>query len=210
MRLCKCKDREIPSHQSMCKECRKIYSKEHYLKNQSKYKATKIKQNAKRKAFLDQYKTQHGCKDCSVLDLPSYCYEFDHLRDKHKGVSRLISFSMKLINIEIEKCDVVCRNCHKDRTFKNPKYSHISTTTNPLVIEKRDLVKKLKLNPCVDCNKVYDYWIMEFDHLSNKMHGINKLVCSNMSMNTLIKELEKCELVCGNCHAIRTHNRLAS
>lgn len=61
--------------------------------------------------------------------------------------------------------------------------------------------------PCTDCGIVYPHYVMEWDHLpgSDKKFGIS----SNMqrSMESILLEIAKCELVCANCHAIRTHER---
>ena len=61
--------------------------------------------------------------------------------------------------------------------------------------------------PCVDCGVNYPYYVMDFDHLEDKEYGINFL-CSTGRIGALKKEIVKCEVVCANCHRIRTHNRL--
>jgi hypothetical protein len=45
--------------------------------------------------------------------------EFDHLRDKRANVSSLVqNGELRRIRGEIEKCDVVCANCHRRRTAR--------------------------------------------------------------------------------------------
>jgi len=62
--------------------------------------------------------------------------------------------------------------------------------------------------PCTDCKKLYPPACMEWDHCrgSKKKWNIGKLIGSG-NYNLLLKEIEKCELVCANCHNIRTFNR---
>ena len=72
----------------------------------------------------------------------------------------------------------------------------------------REYVKELKNNPCTDCGTTYPYYVMHFDHLSDKVDGINKMVANGVSMEVLQAEIAKCELVCANCHAERTFQRL--
>lgn len=57
------------------------------------------------------------CADCGVR-YPTYVMDFDHRADKTIIVSKLVEFGSvrKLLN-EIAKCDVVCANCHRERTF---------------------------------------------------------------------------------------------
>jgi hypothetical protein len=60
---------------------------------------------------------------------------------------------------------------------------------------------------CVDCNINYPYYVMDFDHIGEKKAVINKLI-DRCSIKGLKEEIAKCELVCANCHRIRTHKRL--
>lgn len=70
------------------------------------------------------------------------------------------------------------------------------------------LIRELKEStPCTDCGVSYPYWVMDFDHLEDKEANIGRLA-SNGSMKKLVAEIEKCEIVCANCHRDRTHARL--
>ncbi len=62
-------------------------------------------------------------------------------------------------------------------------------------------------SPCTDCRMIYPYYVMDFDHLKDKQFEINKLI-NSCSMRKLKAEIAKCDLVCSNCHRIRTYNRL--
>ncbi len=75
---------------------------------------------------------------------------------------------------------------------------------------KRKFIRDLKEeNPCTDCGIKYSYYVMHFDHIGDdKKFSIAQYPSHNMQ--ALLKELKKCELVCGNCHAERTHRRRAS
>lgn len=58
-----------------------------------------------------------GCVDCSVAD--SRVLEFDHARGtKRFNISlKRTCLVWKQLKVEIDKCDVVCANCHKLRTI---------------------------------------------------------------------------------------------
>lgn len=49
---------------------------------------------------------------------------------------------------------------------------------------------------------------MDFDHLGDKKTNIARLVNSEASIKTIKIELSKCELVCSNCHRLRTWQRV--
>ena len=58
------------------------------------------------------------CMDCG-REYPHYVLDFDHVRgDKRRAVSKMKYCSVRLLLEEIAKCDVVCANCHRERTFK--------------------------------------------------------------------------------------------
>jgi hypothetical protein len=74
----------------------------------------------------------------------------------------------------------------------------------------REYVRKIKEdNPCTDCGEYYHYSQMDFDHIDGKKkHNISRVANSAVSIKTIKDELRKCELVCANCHRLRTWQRL--
>ncbi len=73
----------------------------------------------------------------------------------------------------------------------------------------RDWVNNIKtITPCTDCGVKYPYYVMDFDHLTDKKVLISKVINSGSWKQTK-DEIEKCELVCSNCHRIRTFNRIS-
>jgi len=49
---------------------------------------------------------------------------------------------------------------------------------------------------------------MEFDHVKDKkVYSIGNMGTRRYGWLALINEIEKCEIVCSNCHRIRTHMR---
>jgi hypothetical protein len=73
----------------------------------------------------------------------------------------------------------------------------------------RDEINQLKEKlGCKDCGMPHPYYVLQFDHLegSNKVAGINELIRST-TREAVLAEIAKCEVVCANCHAIRTFKR---
>lgn len=62
--------------------------------------------------------------------------------------------------------------------------------------------------PCTDCGGTFHPVAMEWDHLDRdrKRANVSRLV-SHGSLRALQEEMSKCELVCANCHAVRTFER---
>jgi hypothetical protein len=73
----------------------------------------------KAKRYVIDWKSMHPCMDCGIQH-PYYCMEFDHVRGRKRFEMWRVGYvytNLKTIQDEIDKCDVVCRNCHAKRTF---------------------------------------------------------------------------------------------
>jgi hypothetical protein len=64
-------------------------------------------------------------------------------------------------------------------------------------------------NPCHDCNTFYPFYVMQFDHLPQyeKLFTIAQWHNYTQDIKVVMAEMQKCDLVCGNCHTIRGHLR---
>lgn len=72
---------------------------------------------------------------------------------------------------------------------------------------RRELVRQLKAGPCIDCGNSYPHYVMEFDHARGEKIGTIAALASKVSLARLVAEIEKCDLLCANCHRIRTYVR---
>lgn len=55
---------------------------------------------------------------------------------------------------------------------------------------------------CKDCDEKFPHYIMELDHVRGKKEGnVSSMLDSRPK---LLRELAKCDVVCGNCHNTRT------
>ena len=73
-----------------------------------------------------------------------------------------------------------------------------------------DYVRELKEStPCHDCGKKYPYAVMDFHHLNSddKEFEINHMLRNTYSMKKILVEMEKCIILCANCHRIRTYRK---
>lgn len=102
-----------------CASCRRDYAKEHYQKNKEKYVASKKSQVEKGRSFIWGYLSTHPCVLCGEED--PLVLEFDHLQDKEFCISRGLgdAYSIDRLQKEIEKCQVLCANCHKRKTARD-------------------------------------------------------------------------------------------
>lgn len=72
-----------------------------------------------------------------------------------------------------------------------------------------DWYRGLKENlPCADCGGRFHHAAMEWDHLpgAEKLADVSALL-GRRNRTVILAEIAKCELVCANCHAVRTFTR---
>lgn len=108
--------------QPYCSDCRKIYAAKWYKKHKGTLIPRAIVNSNQRREvvynWLLDYFLEHPCVECGESN--PVMLEFDHLdrNNKRKEVSCLMSHSRKTLEDEIEKCQVLCSNCHRLRTAK--------------------------------------------------------------------------------------------
>lgn len=96
---------------------RLISKRKHYLKNKQRYIANAVAAREKLRVFMREKKDM-PCTDCGIK-YPYYVMQFDHLRDKEYHISTLVnSNNIKKLEAELAKCEVVCANCHAERTYR--------------------------------------------------------------------------------------------
>ena len=61
--------------------------------------------------------------------------------------------------------------------------------------------------PCMDCKESYPYYVMDFDHVRGRKQANVMELVPTLSKKRIDEEIAKCEIVCSNCHRIRTHMR---
>ncbi|MEK7551692.1 MAG: hypothetical protein AAB532_03775 [Patescibacteria group bacterium] len=100
------------------------------------------------------------------------------------------------------------REAHK-RYYRNNLYKYYIKN-----IERKKMlavfVNELKYKPCKDCGIIYPPYVMDFDYIKGqeKLNSVARLIHNGWSKAKLLEEMAKCDLVCANCHRIRTYKRL--
>jgi hypothetical protein len=92
--------------------------------------------------------------------------------------------------------EIICDNCKKAMS------DYVKNRTDPI----SELIKNHKINAgCADCGYNKHPHALDFDHLDNKKFSIATSL--SRKVETILEEIEKCEVVCANCHRIRTATR---
>jgi hypothetical protein len=88
-----------------------------YLTNKEQYAQRALRNRITCREYIRIVKSGSPCTDCGVK-YPHYVMDFDHLGDKSFNVSQASHWtSLEAVKKEIAKCELVCANCHRERTF---------------------------------------------------------------------------------------------
>src|SRR5688572_1178752 len=71
----------------------------------------------------------------------------------------------------------------------------------------KELINSIKEEPCLDCGGNFPPCAMDFDHVKASKVGDISYVSRKFGLIKVIEEILKCELVCANCHRVRSNLR---
>ena len=105
----------------------------------------------------------------------------------------------------------ICRKCDSNRSVAWTKLNREQVNAYHKTVreQKKAHINSLKNNPCTDCGNTFPAVCMDFDHLPQyeKSFEIAQAWARKLSLDKIIDEIKKCELVCSNCHRIRGQKR---
>jgi hypothetical protein len=133
-------------------------------------------------------------KVCATCDTEKPSDEFYKKRGKYRHG----------LNGSCKKCTSISQKESRERRKK-----HCKEVRKISRVKKREIIEKIKNNPCKDCGGVFPPYCMDFDHKDGqeKIASISTMRALAYSMENILSEIAKCDLVCSNCHRIRTFTR---
>lgn len=116
-----------PEYRARCNDCfgiylKKIRSKDSYKKSRNVKKRILAK---KRKKFAVDY-LGGKCQICSYDKcLGALTFHHRNPKDKKFTVGNLLDYSLKVLKTELDKCDLLCFNCHMELEHSDPQNESI-------------------------------------------------------------------------------------
>lgn len=169
---------------------------------------------ARLQQIVDDWK-RRGCVDCGYSDIRAI--DPDHVVEstKHDNLSRMVQLcaSAARIKAELEKCVPRCARCHRKRTWDRRPNSWRTEDRIPPSWQRRlelqDFNDTLKMRlGCTDCGWAGWPRGLDWDHARGTKHyAITMLVNDRWPVTILARETSKCDVVCANCHRLRTAGR---
>ena len=197
--------------QHWCRECFRGYFRERGdLHRAQAHGATEARRQPIRERLLGEVRVR-GCADCGVRD--PRVLEFDHVGAKSASIAGLLNRGASIDEVEAElaSCDVVCANCHRQRTARRGGWrrlldgtpDHVSGRQARRLRNIRYVYARLRNAACADCGES-DSLLLEHDHVGTKRAGVMKLAWNDYSIVAIEAEIAQCEVRCCNCHRRRT------
>lgn len=132
-----------------------------------------------------------GCYKCGTDDplLLTFHHEFDKSHDIE------LSQRWSIIETELKKCKLLCRNCHCEIHYKASRNA----------LKKAEVISLLGFSKCSECGySGENYASLHFHHRNpkDKSFGINESVIrkKNVLVEEFYEEVSKCSVICANCH----------
>lgn len=117
-----------------CRECHKPFRKNWYEANKERHlsqvKARKHHAREVARNYVWDYLSAHPCIECGETN--PVVLEFHHRHRKDKAISEMVAggYPTSTIQTEINKCDVLCANCHrKKKQWKKGVGSELRNST---------------------------------------------------------------------------------
>lgn len=101
-----------------CRLCQSADRRRHRNLNGRRIAVAVLQQKRDAIAFVGGLKRGRPCSDCGV-SYPPYVMDFDHRDPSTKlfGIGEgQVTKSFDELKAELAKCDLVCANCHRERT----------------------------------------------------------------------------------------------
>jgi formate-dependent nitrite reductase cytochrome c552 subunit len=195
----------------------------YYAANREREIERVTRRQAATTAFLRQLRNV-PCADCGGR-FEGHQMDFDHRDPSTKAFNlctgRAALKSRDQLLAEAAKCDVVCANCHRVRTRDRSRQRPEQRLPRSLYLselerverwlEHQDALDRIKAVPCADCDGSFPTCAMDFDHVDPraKLNSVSRMMGKG-SLELMLAEAAKCDIVCANCHRLRTYERRRS
>lgn len=102
-----------------------------------------------------------------------------------------------------------CSHCQKERmrAYTEDNKTELNAKKRVTYNRMRALLHELKSVPCADCGGTFDPVCMDFDHRdsASKVARVSDLIHNGEA--AIMAEVAKCDVVCSNCHRLRTYRQ---
>lgn len=171
--------RKSPGVDSHCKDCRNARTRLEYAQSRSPDTLERLRKRAERKAAL---------LDSANVPQATQEYWRKYQEDWRKAHPTYHAMYLKKYRETATGREVFRKAIRSQRK------------------RRRSYLWSQKSRPCMDCGGTFPAEAMDFDHVEEKSFSI-ATGGMRKSFSELQSELQKCQVVCANCHRVRTSRR---
>lgn len=137
--------------------------------------------------------------------------EKERARDRNRNLTRSYSGNCSLCQAEGCVAKGLCRRCYnrvrmQELRAANPEIGKPSAKQLERLRRNAETIRAAKGSPCSDCGGSFPPECMDLDHVrGEKLFNLSN--SGSRSHAAVLEELAKCDVVCANCHRIRTRTR---
>jgi len=198
----KCNCKSVKKHYDENAEQVLEYQRKYYIENREKCIERTANTRNKIVDIVGSFKDGKKCIICGNNDANLLSFHHRNPKEKKFKVSGRNSISEERLIKEMNKCDLICHNCHRDLhhnevilkedaseyTFRRRKFK-----------EWFDNIKSEK--GCAICGDKR-YWILDCHHINGeeKEHELFRMIHNMESKSRILYEFNKCDVLCSNCH----------
>jgi len=138
------------------------------------------------------------CKECGDDNIFHLTFHHLDLNEKEFNISEIRKDRWSKINKELEKCILLCHNCHNEfHKIENNDYSRFNNN-------KKLFLEFKNIDSCKICGYNKYNGSLHFHHEREKIFKLTSVMVSykniNELSNNIVDELNKCIVLCANCH----------
>jgi len=166
-----------------------------------------VKQRQVRKKILAMQLYGNNQCDLCGYDKNLAAIEFHH-KDPTSKDGRVTRLSLNKMKIEIKKCILVCANCHREIHYGlHLNILKVNYSDKPINVYHKARHNELKKyyidylgSKCIRCGYNKCLGSLDFHHRDKNEKEFNLSHRTTIPFDKIKDELDKCDLLCSNCH----------
>jgi len=201
-------------------------NKERAKENKERAKENKNKRREKLRIYIKSFLEKHPCSKCDEADTRCLVFHHSDRKGKEKTISEMVKKVRSLENIqkEMDKCIVLCQNCHNrlhisenEEQIKNNRLKKLGDVISSkrrckikMKIKRGEKINQYKTSKgCCHCFET-DCRCLEFHHIeeNKKSFDLSKINQLDVSQKKMEEEIAKCIILCSNCHRKHHENNV--
>lgn len=169
-----------------------LYMREYYNINRDKITTYKNERYNYRKHIIFEFLEGKQCGRCGDNNTKHLVFHHIDPTIKEGTISSKLTGSIEKLLEEIYKCEILCANCHVKLHQENRKSKQTKIKFAQRFI--RDYKELVGCEKCGETNGA----CLHYHHINNECK--NKILSEIRNVKEAIKEIEKCVVLCANCH----------